>query len=259
MSRRLDGRVAIITGGAGGLGSAACKRLASEGARVVVADIDLEGAQRVAREIGENAWACQFDYRSEDSIRAMIDGTIARWGRLDVLDNNGTAPSAGDGSIEDAEAAVWDRMYEITMRGYMLATKYAIPHMRAGGGGIIINMGSDAARGGDLELSAYGAMKAAVLALTKYTATQYGKDRIRSVSITPGVILTEAAKTFLGEDGVRAMLDHHLTDRLGASEDLASLVAFLSSEESEFITGINIPLDGGYLSHLPTTADRRRV
>ena len=256
--RKLDGKVAIITGGGGGLGSEASRRLAAEGARVVVADVDMAAATRVASELGDRGFAYHFDYRDEKSIKGLIDATIARWGRHDLLDNNGTATTAGDGPIETADAAVWDLVYQVTMRGYVLASKYAIPHLRAAGGGLIINMGSDSARSGDLQLSAYGAMKAAVLTLTQYIATQYGKEGIRCVSITPGLILTQTARSYIGEEGIAMMESHHLTPRLGIPADLAALVAFLASDESVFLTGINIPLDGGFLSHLPTTANLRR-
>lgn len=254
--RGIEGKVAIITGGGGGLGGAAARRLVEEGARVVVADVVEDAAKRVADPLGENALPFVFDYRDLDSVQKLIDAAVDRWGRLDILHNNAVAMGGFDGTIEDADTAVWDLAYEVSIRGYMVASKLAIPHMRAGGGGVIINMGSDAALAGDTELSAYGATKAAVLALTRYIATQNGKQGIRSVSITPGVVLTDAARNHLGPEQIKQMEGHHVTPRLGEPADLAGLVAFLSSADAEFITGINIPLDGGYLSHMPTFAER---
>lgn len=255
---RLQGKVAIVTGGGGGLGSAACHRLVEEGAQVVVADVDFGAATAVAEKLGDRAIAVEFDYRDERSIDSLIGTTIETWGRLDVLHNNGNAPFKEDGPLETADSTVWDTIYQVTLRGYALATKHAIPHLRAAHGGVIINMGSGAALSGGLALSAYGAMKAGVLALTKYTATQCGKDGIRAVSITPGAILTDTARSYIGEDRLESMLDHYLTPRLGEPAELGALVAFLASDEAQFLTGINIPLDGGYLSHQPAIVDQRR-
>jgi NAD(P)-dependent dehydrogenase (short-subunit alcohol dehydrogenase family) len=252
--------VAIVTGGAGGLGSATCRRLVEDGVRVVVADINGEGAAALVKELGDSASAFEFDYRDESAVKDLVDTTVNRFGRLDLLHNNAVGGHMeADGMVEDADAAVWDSAYEINIRGYLFGCKYAIPHMRSAGRGVIINMGSDAALAGDLWLTAYGATKAAVLTLTQYVATQYGKDGIRCVSITPGAMLTDSMRNHMGEEGVRMIERHHLTPRLGKPSELASLVAYLASEEADFLTGINIPLDGGYYSHLPTTADLRQA
>ena len=254
---RLQGKVAVITGGAGGLGTATCHRLVNEGARVVVADINEDAAKGLAGKLGEAAVGIAFDARDEASIADLIDFTVDRFGRLDLLHNNAVGSALNDGSIEDADAAVWDMTYEINLRGYMLGCKYAIPHMKRQGGGVIVNMASGSALKGDLMLSAYGCVKAGVIMLTQYVATQYGKDGIRCVSITPGAMLTDSMRNAMGEEGVRVLERHHLTPRLGNPNDLGALITYLAGDEAEFLTGINIPLDGGLLWHNPTVADRR--
>lgn len=254
---RLDGKVAIVTGGAGGLGSATCRRLVAEGARVVIGDYNGPAAKALADELGDTALGFEFDYREETSVKQLIDTTIDQFGRIDLLHNNAVGEVAGDGAIADADAAVWDAVYAVNLRGYMLGCKHAIPHMKSQGQGIIVNMASGAALKGDLFLSAYGAIKAAVITLTQYVATQYGKDGIRSVSISPGAMLTDSMRNAMGEEGVRLMERHHLTPRLGNPSDLAALMAYLAGDEANFLTGINIPFDGGLLAHNPTVADNR--
>ncbi|MFC8663051.1 SDR family NAD(P)-dependent oxidoreductase [Streptomyces sp. NPDC057199] len=259
MSNRLSGKVAVVTGGAGGLGSATCRRLVAEGARVVVADINGPAAKMLAEELGESATGYEFDYRDEGSVRSLIDHTVEQYGRIDLLHNNavGGAAAGADGQIAEADPATWDAVYEISVRGYMLASKHAIPHMKEQQSGVIVNMASGSALKGDLMLSAYGTLKAAVITLSQYIATQYGKDGIRSISICPGAMLTDSMRNAMGPEGVKMMERHHLTPRLGAPSDLAALVAYLTSDESEFVTGINIPIDGGLLAHNPTVADQR--
>jgi NAD(P)-dependent dehydrogenase (short-subunit alcohol dehydrogenase family) len=256
---RLSGKVAVVTGGAGGLGSATCRRLVEEGAQVVVADVNAAAATALADELGKAAVAFEFDYRDEASVKSLIETTVQQFGRLDLLHNNAVGGDLSrDGLVEDAEAAVWDTQYEITIRGYLFGCKYAIRHMKTSGGGVIINMGSDSALAGDLMLTAYGATKAAVITMSQYVATQYGKHGIRCVSITPGAMLTDSMRQNMGVEGVRVLERHHLTPSLGDPGNVAALVAHLASDDSAFITGINIPVDGGFYSHLPTTADFRR-
>jgi NAD(P)-dependent dehydrogenase (short-subunit alcohol dehydrogenase family) len=231
----------------------------AEGARVVAADINGHGAEQLAGELGDAATPYTFDLRDEAQVRDLIDSTVERFGRLDLLHNNAVTAGRSDGMVEDADAKTWDLAYEVNLRGYMLGCKYAIPHMKRAGGGVIVNMASDSALAGDMMLSAYGCTKAAVITLTQYVATQYGKDGIRCVSVTPGAMLTDSMRNHMGAEGVAMLENHHLTPRLGKPSDLAALMVYLASDESEFLTGINIPLDGGYYSHLPTTADLRRL
>lgn len=226
--------------------------------KIVVADINGAAAKTLADELGPATAPFEFDYRNADSIKDLIDFAVDTFGKLDLLHNNAVSAS-NDGPIEFADVEAWDAAYEVTIRGYMLACKHAIPHLRANGGGRIVNMGSDSALAGDLQLTAYGSTKAAVLTMTKYLATQVGKDNILCVSVTPGVMFHEGLRAGMPEPIQEMFLEHHLTPRLGRPADLAGIIAFLASSDADFITGINIPVDGGFYSHLPTTADFRRM
>jgi NAD(P)-dependent dehydrogenase (short-subunit alcohol dehydrogenase family) len=262
MTRRLQDKVAIVTGAASGIGAETAIRLASEGAATVVADINLAGAQKVVDGIaatGNIAAAVRVDLGEEQSIAAMIGFAVERFGGLDILDNNAAdtvLSSTRDVGVEHTDTEVWDALMRINLRGTMLACKVAIPRMRARGGGSIINMSSGAALAGALAPTAYGVSKAAIITLTQYVATQHGKEGIRCNAIAPGLIVTPStAKTYAAGPFGEMMLRHHLTPRLGKPEDIASMVAFLASDESEFITGQVFSVDGGMRAHAAYHAD----
>ena len=259
---RLTGKVSIVTGAATGIGAETARVLAAEGAQVVVADLNLAGAEKIAGQIGEaggQALPASFDLGDEESIAALIEETVDAFGGVDVLFNN-AAPThlAGvrDVPIAQADTEVWDDSLRINVRGTMLVTKYAVPHMIARGGGSIINASSGAGLTGDLGHPAYGAAKAAVARLTTYTATEFGKQGIRCNAIAPGLIVTDRMGTTFDAGPMRdMMLRHHLTPRLGRPSDIANTVLFLASDESAFITGQIISVDGGLLAHMPYWAD----
>lgn len=255
LNERLRGKVAVVTGGAGGLGSAVCRRLVAEGATVVVADIAGEPAARLAAELGGDCSSVQFDYTDAASVQALVHETVARHGRIDLLDNNGVNVSRGDTDLLTSTVVAWDEAYAVNVRGYMLAAKAALPHMIEQGGGVILNMASGAGMGGSLTRPAYGVMKAAVLNLTQQIATQHGKDGVRSVAISPGAMRTESLQRGLSQEAQDIILRHHLTPELGDPGDIAAMVAHLASDEAKFITGINIPIDGGLFAHNPNFAD----
>lgn len=256
--KRLDGRVAIVTGGAGGLGAATTARFVSEGARVVVADIDEARAKEVAGRHGENAVAFSFDAADNESVRTMIDGVAARFGRIDVLHNNHALLTevavTQDTTVVDTPFEVWNDLMAVNAGSYFAACKFAIPHMLAKGGGAIINTATGCALSGDVRRTSYGASKAAVVALTKYVATQYGKKGIRCNTIAPGLILTDTLKR-ASPELLSLMSRHILAPRLGEPEDIAALAAFLASDESGYINGELIACDGGLLAHLPQMAE----
>jgi NAD(P)-dependent dehydrogenase (short-subunit alcohol dehydrogenase family) len=259
---RLEGKVCIVTGSATGIGAETARVLATEGANVVVADLDLAGAEKIAGQIAETggqALAAAFDLGDEESIGGLIDVTVGAFGGVDVLFNN-AAPThlAGvrDLPIARADTEVWDESLRINVRGTMLVTKYAAPHMIARGGGSIINASSGAGLSGDIGHPAYGAAKSAIARLTTYTATEFGKQGIRCNAIAPGLIVTERMGTTFDTGPMRdMMLRHHLTPRLGRPRDVANTVLFLASDESAFITGQIISVDGGLLAHMPYWAD----
>lgn len=255
---RLAGKVAIVTGGGGGIGSAVARRLVSEGARVAVADIFEESAKRVADSLGDAAIAVAFDAASADSVKALVDRTVSHFGKLDILHNNAamTDPvkSAQDTTAIDIPMAIWQEILDVNLTGYLLGCRYAIPHMIANGGGSIVNTASNSGTAGDLARIAYGSTKGAIITLTRYVATQHGTQNIRCNSIAPGVVLTEALDKTV--PGLKDIIKRHiLTPEFGTPEDIAALVAFLASDESRYITGENISISGGGLIHQPHYAD----
>jgi NAD(P)-dependent dehydrogenase (short-subunit alcohol dehydrogenase family) len=260
--QRIAGKVAIVTGAASGIGAVTAAVLAAEGARVVVADLDLAGAEKtVARvsESGGTALAAAFDLGDEESIKELVRATVAAYGGVDILFNNAAATHLGgtrDLPIAQADSDVWDETMRLNLRGTMHLTKYVAPHLAARGGGSIVNASSGAGLSGDLGHPAYGASKAAVARLTQYTATEFGKQGIRCNAIAPGLIVTARTEQTYAAGPMRdMMLRHHLTPRLGRPEDIANTVLFLVSDESSFITGQVISVDGGLLAHVPYWAD----
>jgi NAD(P)-dependent dehydrogenase (short-subunit alcohol dehydrogenase family) len=256
--RGLKDKVAIVTGGAGRIGKAVVCRLVEEGATVVVADINEAAATQVAASHGRRAVPIAFDSAEEPSIERLIESTMVRFGKIDILHNNAAYVGLGD-LKDDRDAisiplALWDKTMLINVRGYLLACRHALPHMIAAGGGSIINMSSGAGLAGDMVRIAYGTSKGAVATMTQYIATQHGKQGVRCNAIAPGMMADEAlrkAAPNLYEINVR----HSLTPRGGHPEDIASLVAFLGSEESTFITGQIIACDGGLRAHQPQMLD----
>jgi len=255
---RLTGKVAIVTGGGGGIGSATALRLAQEGAKVVCADIHLASAQRAVEILGPSGLALEFDGAQADSIEAMVSRTIEHFGRLDILHNNCavTDPEIQrhDRTAVEIPLDIWQKILDVNLTGYLIACKHAIPHMIETGGGSIINTASGSGLLGDLVRIAYGTSKAGVINMSRYIATQYGRQGIRCNTIAPGLILTPATERNAPE--IKALASRYvLTPRLGTPEDIAALVAFLASDESGFITGECIEINGGKNSCQPHFAE----
>ncbi len=256
--RRLEGKIAIVTGGGGGIGSAVARRIVSEGGKVAIADVFEDSAKAAADPLGDAALAVQFDAADPVSIEAMVQATVDHFGGLDILHNNAAMTDPAKHPLDttpvDIPIEIWDEIIDINLRGYLLGCKYAIPHMIARGGGSIINTASNSGIAGDLARVAYGASKGGIITLSKYVATQYGKKNIRCNSVSPGVVLTAALEATV--PGLKEVIQRHiLTPEFGTPDDIAALVAFLASEESRYITGENISISGGGLSHQPHYAD----
>lgn len=260
--KTLEGRVAVVSGSGANIGEACARALAARGARVILADINIDGANRVAEAIradGGEAMAVKLDLLDESTIEALFDTVIDRYGRVDILHNNAAntrmEQMAADGPIGEMTAEVWDAAYAINTRGTMLMIKHCVPHMIAAGGGSIINTSSGVSILGDIFNPAYSSSKAAVNSLTRNTAVQFGKQNIRCNAILPGLILTPLSREMMGEEQLKMLARHTLLPRLGAPEDIANAVVFLASDAASFVTGQIFSVDGGITTHQPYVGD----
>ena len=254
--KRLSGRVAIVTGGAQGIGGATARRLAEEGARVLVADIDLETARANVERIrahGDEAEAVRVDVGKHADIKAMVDAAVGRWARLDILFNNAfdALTAASGGAVELAEDG-WDRDMAVLVKSIFLGAKHAVPEMRKVGGGSIVNVSSVHGLFGAPGLLAYETAKAAVIGATRQMATEFGPDGIRVNAVLPGHMLTERLQeTWEGNpSGLRFFEDQYPLRKVGRAEDIANAVVFLCSDEASFITGHPLVVDGGLTAQL---------
>ena len=258
MAGRVDGKRAIVTGAASGIGRATAELLAREGAAVLVADLDGDGAERVAEGIrgtGASAVACPTDVSSEDDMRRMVETAVSELGGLDVLHSNAAMTAreehANDADLLTMSVDYWDRSFAVNLRGAMLGAKYAIPVMIEGGGGAIVNTSSNQSLAGDLSQFAYSAAKAGVNALTRSIATTYGRQGIRCNTVSPGYIETASSRASVTPEMGAEIVSHNLVPRAGQAEDLAHAVLYLVSDDAAFVTGQLLSVDGGQLAHLP--------
>lgn len=258
MTSILAGKVAIVTGGAGGIGAATCKLLAHRGARVVVADIDVVRANAVADEItggGGGAIAVVVDLADETSISAMFAATLNAFGRLDVIDNNAALLTPDyarrDLDIASMETEVWDNTFNVNTRGTMICCREALRIMEKQGFGSIVNTASNLALQGNVLQAAYSASKAAVIQMTRSIATSHGKRGIRCNAVLPGLTGSKAALGNLPPRLIEIVSEETLTPSLGDPMDIAHAVAFLASDESRYITGQCLAVDGGTSIHIP--------
>jgi NAD(P)-dependent dehydrogenase (short-subunit alcohol dehydrogenase family) len=256
---RVQDKVAIVTGGSTGLGKATCLLLGSEGARVVVTDIQDQMGMGVAEEIENRGGSAQYyhmDVTSEDEIKQVCTSVFDSFKRLDILVNNAGITGAPKPTHEIA-IAEWDRILNVDARGVFLCTKHAIPFMKQGGGGSIVNLSSIYGIVGGIDVPPpflYHAAKGAVRLMTKSDALCYAKDRIRVNSIHPGYIWTPLLDQ-IGKDSTegqeefnRRLLSHIPMGHYGDPRDVAYGVLYLASEESRFTTGSELVIDGGYLA-----------
>jgi NAD(P)-dependent dehydrogenase (short-subunit alcohol dehydrogenase family) len=257
--RGLNGKVAIVTGGASGIGAAACRRFVAEGASVAIGDIDGARANALAKELGVAALGVAFDAGDVASVENLVATTVGHFGRLDCLFNNAALMAneiiRQDTNPVDIDFELWDRVMRVNLRGYLAGCKYAIPHMLKAGKGSIVMTASGSGLLGDISNIAYGTSKAAIMSLGRYIATQYGKQGIRCNSINPGLIRTEGGKKNVYGPMVEIMARNTLVPRLGEGADVGAMAVYLCSEDAEFITGQAICVDGGMLSHMPYYSD----
>ncbi|MBE9912513.1 glucose 1-dehydrogenase [Paenibacillus donghaensis] len=244
---RVSGKVAIVTGAAGGMGKADALLLAQEGAKVVVTDIQEDKVNAVVEEIHKNggeAIGFRHDVTSENEWEHIVEETVKKWGKIDVLVNN--AGISFPKSLLDTTAQDWDKVMAINLTGGFFGLKHVIPVMQKNGGGSIINISSIAGLTGSNGAGPYTASKGAVRLLTKAVAIDYGKDNIRCNSIHPGYIETPMTEgLFADENMTNWFRSNTPLPRLGKPENIAAGVLFLASDESSFITGSELAIDGG--------------
>ncbi|GBG36796.1 SDR family NAD(P)-dependent oxidoreductase [Mycobacterium montefiorense] len=249
--RGLAERVAVVVGGATGIGAATAARLGAEGCRVVVGDVAAGAAEQTAARIvaaGGTASHVAFDLADPASVSDLIDTAATTYGGVDLLFNVGADMSTirADSDVVDIDFDVWDRVMTVNLRGYVAAMKYAIPRMLASGGGAIVNMSSAAAFQGEPARPAYATAKAGIGALTRHVASRWGKQGIRCNAVAPGFTATEAIRSVTQWQELQSgALKRIRGTRVGDPEDIAALVAFLLSEEGEWINGQVVNIDGG--------------
>jgi 2-hydroxycyclohexanecarboxyl-CoA dehydrogenase len=244
---RLEGRTALVTGGASGIGAATCRRLAAEGATVAVTDVNVDGARGVAAEIGGRGY--ELDVRSVDSIRAAVDSAESDLAPLDVLVNNAGYDEFG--FFVNTEPEMWDRVLGVNLRGVIAVTHAVLAGMQERRRGRIVNVASEAGRLGSPGSGVYSAAKAGVIGLTKAVAQEAARYGVTCNAVAPGPIETPllmAAPEYLGELGerlVQGMVAETALRRLGQPEEVAAAIAFLASDDASYVTGQAIGVSGG--------------
>jgi 3-oxoacyl-[acyl-carrier protein] reductase len=252
---QLEGRVGIVTGGASGIGAAAIRFLAREGAKMIISDINLEGGQKLQEDLsakGMQALAVKTDISDFVQVKELTDRTLAAFGRIDILVNNAGISPKHQGkkrTLWEMEVAEWQRVIDVDLNGYFLCCHEIVPHMIRNGWGRIVNISSQAARiGGQVAASHYTAAKAGVIGLTKSLAAEVGKYGITVNAITPGRIDTPIIRDVPPEVNAEFAKRTPL-GRLGTAEDVAGAILFFTSDSASFITGATLDVNGGLLTY----------
>ena len=245
--RGLKDKVGIVAGGGRGIGAATATRLAEEGARVVIGDIRGDWAEETAEKIRQNggtAIGTALDICNEDSVQALVDTAVENYGRLDFFHANAAGGTQGDIEAINVPLEVFDRSIELNLKSYLICTQKALPELLKQGGAMIYTS-SGAAYGGAAFQVAYPIAKNGVHALMRHVAARYGKQGVRANVVAPGLVLTEAVKEHLTQEYVDAGLERAVCPRLGKPDDIAAMVAFLASDDSEWISGQVFSVNGG--------------
>ena len=260
---RLKEKVAIVTGSTSGIGIGIAKLFAAEGAKVVICGRRESKGQAVVESIrqeGGEAFYHFMDITAPESIEQLFADTAEKYGKIDVLVNNAANVSLKDGRVDELTLEMWDNIFQSDMRGTFYATKCVLPYMQKNeNGGSIINIGSMASCSGDLGSTAYACAKAGVNMLTQYTATQFGKENIRCNCIRPGLVVTPENEARIPQALKDIVTSNIMVNRYGCPEDIGHLCVYFASDESAYVTGQIINVDGGLNSHVSTVAQFRQL
>ena len=259
---RLQGKVAIVTGSTSGIGIGIARLYAAEGAQVIVCGRRAEKGQGVVDSIiaeGGKAAFHAMDITDPASIEKLVEDTAATYGHIDILVNNAANVALKDGRVDELTIEMWDAIFQSDMRGTFYVTKCVLPHMIKNGGGSVINIGSMASCGGDLGSTAYASAKAGVDMFTKSVALQYGKQNVRCNCVRPGLIVTPDNEAKVPQALKDIFLSNIMVNRYGCPEDIGHACVYFGSDESAYVTGQIITVDGGLNSHAPTVAQFRSM
>ena len=259
---RLNGKVAIVTGSTSGIGIGIARLFAAEGAEVIVCGRRQEKGQNVVDRITAEGGKASYhfmDLTDLSSVDRLISDTVEKYGKIDILVNNAANVGLPDGTVTELTLEMWDNIFNSDIRGTFYAIKCALPYMQENSGGSIINIGSMASCGGDLGATAYACAKAGVDMLTSSVALQYGKDNIRCNCIRPGLIVTPENEAYVPQTLKDIFLSNIEVNRYGFPEDIGHLCVYFASDESEYVTGQIINVDGGLNSHVTTVAQFRAL
>ncbi len=258
---RLQDKVAIVTGSTSGIGIGIARLYAAEGAQVVVCGRRIEKGQGVVDSIiadGGKAVFHAMDITDPASIEALVNDTAAQFGKIDILVNNAANVTLKDGRVDELTIEMWDSIFQSDLRGTFYITKCVLPHMRKTGGSIV-NIGSMASCSGDLGSTAYACAKAGVDMFTQSVALQYGKENVRCNCVRPGLIVTPDNDAKVPQALKDIFLSNIMVNRYGCPDDIGHACVYFGSDESAYVTGQIITVDGGMNSHAPTVAQFRAM
>ena len=260
---RLQDKVAIVTGSTSGIGIGIARLFAAEGAKVVICGRRAEKGQAVVDSIvaeGGEASYHFMDITDLESIEKLFADTAEKYGKIDVLVNNAANVALKDGRVDELTVEMWDAIFQSDMRGTFYSTKCVLPYLEKNeNGGSIINIGSMASCGGDLGSTAYACAKAGVDMLTKSTALQYGKKNIRCNCVRPGLIVTPQNEANVPQALKDIFLSNIMVNRYGCPVDIGHMCVYMASDESAYVTGQIVNVDGGMNSHVPTVAQFKEL
>ncbi len=262
MNDRLKGKVAIVTGSTSGIGLGTAKLFADAGASVIVCGRRKENGEAVVGEIKANGGEAAYiylDLTKPETIEQLFEETVKIYGKIDILINNASNVALPDGRIDEVSMEMWDDIFNTDLRGTFYTIKTVLPYMQKNNGGSIVNIGSMASCGGDLGGTAYACAKAGVDMLTKDVALQYGKQNIRCNCIRPGLIVTPQNDAYVAQSLKDIFLNNICVNRYGCPNDIGYMALYLASDESAFVTGQVVTVDGGMNSHVTTVGEFKNL